>query len=78
MVPGFTSRDNLTRFVYYECFVYPDAAIHREKEIKGWRPSKKILLIESMNPHWYDLVGSWPDVYKPPPEAVARRKAASE
>jgi len=65
LVPGFTSRYNLTRLVYYEEFVYPDAAISREKEIKGWRRSKKIHLIESMNPHWHDLAESWADVYKP-------------
>ena len=65
LVPGFTSRYNLTRLAYYECFVYPDAAIAREKEIKGWRRSKKIRLIESMNPHWDDLAESWWDVYKP-------------
>lgn len=33
LVPGFTSRYNLARLVYYEEFVYPDAAINREKEI---------------------------------------------
>ena len=44
IVEGFTSRYNLTRLVYYECFFYPDAAISREKEIKGWRRSKKIKL----------------------------------
>ncbi len=64
-VPGFTSRYNLTRLVYYEEFVYPDAAINREKEIKGWRRSKKIRLIESTNPHWHDLAESWTDIYKP-------------
>ena len=65
LIPGFTSRYNLTRLVYYECFVYPDAEIAREKEIKGWRRSKKIRLIESLNPHWRDLAESWTDVYKP-------------
>jgi putative endonuclease len=65
LVSGFTSRYNLTRLVHYECFVYPDAAINREKEIKGWRRSKKICLIESMNPHWHDLAESWTDVYQP-------------
>jgi putative endonuclease len=64
-VPGFTARYNLTRLVYFERFVYPDAAIAREKEIKGWRRSKKIKLIESMNPHWNDLAERWGDVYKP-------------
>ena len=65
LVPGFTSRYNLTRLVYYEEFVYPDAAINREKEIKGWRRSKKICLIESMNPYWQDLAAKWMDIYKP-------------
>ena len=72
LVPGFTSRYNLARLVYYECFVYPDAAIAREKEIKGWRRSKKIRLIESMNPHWYDLAESWTDVYRPLGEGARR------
>ena len=67
LVPGFTSRYNLTRLAYYEEFVYPDPAIAREKEIKGWRRSKKIRLIEAMNQHWHDLAERWTDVYKPDP-----------
>ena len=78
LVRGFTSRYNLTRLVYYESFVYPDAAIRREKEIKGWLRSKKIRLIESMNPHWNDLAESWWDVYKPSEEAVARLRAIQD
>ncbi len=65
LTPSFTSRYNLTRLVYYERFFYPDAAINREKEIKGWRRSKKIKLIESMNPRWDDLAKDWEHVYKP-------------
>jgi putative endonuclease len=65
IVSGFTSRYNLTRLVYYERFFYPDAAINREKEVKGWRRSKKIKLIESMNPHWHDLAERWGNVYRP-------------
>jgi len=42
-----------------------DAAIQREKQIKGWCRSKKIKLIESMNPHWHDLASDWEDLYKP-------------
>ena len=72
LVPGFTSRYNLTRLVYYQRFVYPDAAIAREKEIKGWRRSKKIRLIESMNPHWYDLAESWANRYKPSTQNAVR------
>lgn len=65
LMPGFTSRYNLTRLVYYEEFVYPDAAISREKEIKAWRRSKKIRLIESMNQHWHDLAEKWTEIYSP-------------
>jgi putative endonuclease len=64
-VEGFTRRYNLTHLVYFECFVYPDAAICREKEIKGWRRSKKLELIQSMNPTWEDLARDWQDTYKP-------------
>jgi putative endonuclease len=73
VLPGFTTRYNLTRLVYYECFAYPDAAIDREKEIKGWRRSKKIRLIESVNPRWYDLAERWADVYKPGAGGGARK-----
>jgi putative endonuclease len=65
LAPGFTSRYNLTQLVYYECFVHPDAAIGREKEIKSWRRSKKLQLIEAMNPHWEDLARDWQNTYKP-------------
>jgi len=47
-------------------------AIDREKEIKGWRRGKKIRLIESMNPYWYDLAERWTEVYKPEAMGDAR------
>jgi putative endonuclease len=72
LTPGFTSRYNLSRLVYHECFFYPDAAIGREKEIKGWRRNKKIELIESMNSHWRDLAAEWQNVYKPEVSGAAR------
>jgi len=79
--PGFTSRYNLNRLVYYESFVYPDAAIAREKEIKGWRRSKKISLVEAMNPQWDDLARDWQNMYRPDwreiPRAAGRRRGAS-
>ena len=31
------------------------SAIEREKQIKGWRRSKKLELIKSHNPRWIDL-----------------------
>lgn len=73
LTPGFASRYNLKRLVYYEVFAYPDAAIDREKEIKGWRRGKKIRLIESTNPHWYDLAERWADVYKPEVGGTTRK-----
>ncbi|MGD0181929.1 MAG: GIY-YIG nuclease family protein [Terriglobales bacterium] len=72
LLPGFTSRYNLTRLVYCECFAIPDLAIDREKEIKGWRRSKKIRLIESLNPHWHDLAERWSEMYKPDSPATSR------
>ncbi|HVO81435.1 MAG TPA: GIY-YIG nuclease family protein [Terriglobales bacterium] len=67
LIPGFTSKYNVTRLVYYEMFCYPGMAIAREKEIKGWRHSKKVALIESTNPHWRDLAADWENIYKPDP-----------
>ena len=34
-------------------------AIAREKQIKRWRRSKKITLIERMNPRWEDMAEHW-------------------
>ena len=50
LVPGFTSRYNLTRLACYECFFYPDAAIDREKENRSWRRSKDKDSLNRMNP----------------------------
>ena len=40
--PGFTSKYDVTRLVYYEMFTDIRAAIRREKEIKGWTRKKKM------------------------------------
>jgi putative endonuclease len=71
-IPGFTSRYNLTRLVYCEMFAYPDAAIMREKEIKGWRREKKLGLIRSTNPEWNDLAADWGNLYKPVGREIPR------
>jgi putative endonuclease len=52
---GFTDKYNVNRLVYVETFSDPTSAITREKQIKNWNRSKKIDLIESMNPDWNDL-----------------------
>ena len=54
-IPGFTSKYNITQLVYYEETGDVLAAIAREKTIKGWLRSKKLALIESVNPNWQDL-----------------------
>ncbi len=46
----FAGKYNCIYLVYWERFQYIDAAIGREKEIKGWKREKKYNLIRSMNP----------------------------
>ncbi len=57
--PGFTSRYDVTRLVYYEVTRDIRSAIAREKQIKGWLRAKKVSLIESVNPRWEDLSADW-------------------
>jgi len=59
LVPGFANKYNITKLVYYEEGDDVDAALAREKQIKGWQRSKKIELIESKNPEWKDLSFEW-------------------
>jgi putative endonuclease len=61
LVPGFTSKYNITQLVYFESTPNVRAAIAREKQIKGWLRAKKIALIDSLNPQWNDLSTSWYD-----------------
>jgi putative endonuclease len=55
ILPGFTKKYNVTKLVWFEAHSGIRSAISREKEIKKWRRSKKIALIESLNPEWNDL-----------------------
>lgn len=55
LVPGFTSRYNITHLVYYEAFTSIVEAIAREKMIKKKSRRGKIILIESINPTWQNL-----------------------
>ncbi|MDX2281749.1 MAG: GIY-YIG nuclease family protein [Saprospiraceae bacterium] len=48
----FAGRYNCTNLVYYEYYQYVQHAIAREKQIKGWKRSKKVALIEHFNPQW--------------------------
>lgn len=59
LVGGFTAMYDVNRLVYFEVFGDVQEAIAWEKRIKGWRRSKKIELIESLNPKWQDLSEEW-------------------
>jgi len=61
LVEGFTKKYDITRLAYYEETSDIKTALNREKEFKGWRRSKKIALIESINPTWKDLAQDWFD-----------------
>jgi putative endonuclease len=59
LLPGFTSRYDIRRLVWFDAYDDPTNAIEREKEIKKWRRAWKIELIEKENPDWKDL---YPDI----------------
>ena len=50
LVGGFTKKYNLYKLVYYEETESIEAALNREKQIKGGSRQQKIDLIEGMNP----------------------------
>ena len=49
---SFAGKYNCFYLVYYQVFEDINAAIKREKEIKGWRREKKNQLISEFNPNW--------------------------
>jgi putative endonuclease len=59
---SFTARYNCDRLVWFERFGEITSAIEREKQLKGWKRSKKIALIEASNPAWVDLSRDWYDL----------------
>jgi putative endonuclease len=59
LIPGFTSKYKIKILVYYEVASNAQAALAREKQVKGWLRAKKIALIESINPQWKDLSQKW-------------------
>ena len=56
---AFTKKYNVSSLLFYETTSDVEAAIAREKQLKGWRRSKKIALIEATNPEWNDLSLGW-------------------
>lgn len=69
LVPGFTSKYNISKLVYFEDTDDIASAIGREKQIKGWVRRKKVDLIESINPYWNDLSKGWLED-SPPPQTL--------
>jgi putative endonuclease len=55
LLPGFTSRYNISMLVWFQDFEEAFQAIEAEKRIKAWRREKEIALIEELNPEWHDL-----------------------
>jgi putative endonuclease len=55
LVEGFTLKYNVDKLVYCEPFADGESAITREKQLKRWKRSWKIRLIEEANPEWKDL-----------------------
>ena len=53
--PGFTSKHDVSKLVYYEAFDEIYYAIEREHRVKKWNRKWKIRLIEKDNPDWNDL-----------------------
>jgi len=55
LIEGFTKKYNLHTLVYFEVHADIQEAIIREKQIKNWKRSWKIELIEKTNSEWRDL-----------------------
>ena len=60
-IPGFTRDYHCTSLVYSSRFEDVNQAIAWEKQLKGWRRSKKNELVERDNPEWKDLAADWID-----------------
>ncbi len=55
---GFSKQYRTHLLVYYEQFDDMHSAIAREKQLKHWKRTWKIELIERENPDWLDLYSS--------------------
>ena len=59
LVEGFTKQYGIHTLVYFELHVDMAQAIQREKQLKKWKRSWKLRMIELKNPDWHDL---WPEI----------------
>jgi putative endonuclease len=58
VVEGFTKKYGLKLLVFWESHATMEQAIMREKQVKDWKRTWKIGLIERVNPDWKDLFES--------------------
>ena len=55
LVEGFTQKYKVHNLVYYETTDDINSVITREKQLKKWKRTWKMELIEKNNPGWRDL-----------------------
>ena len=55
LIEGFTSKYDISILVYFEIHNEMRSAIMREKQLKKWKRSWKLELIEKTNSSWKDL-----------------------
>jgi putative endonuclease len=58
LADGFTRKYSVHLLIWYEVHQTAESAITREKQIKTWKRSWKLKLIEEHNPEWNDLYES--------------------
>jgi len=66
---GFSATYGCNRLVMFETYATPEAAINREKQLKGWTRARKIALVEATNPTWIDLSENWGKPIPPPQDS---------
>jgi len=54
-IEGFTKKYSIHFLVWYELHETMESAIQKEKNIKDWKRTWKLRLIEEKNPLWDDL-----------------------
>ena len=59
LADGFTKKYHVHKLVYFDTTNDVNAAIAREKQIKGWTRAKKNALVSEMNSTWRDLSDDW-------------------
>ena len=65
LIDGFSMRYRCHRLVYFESYDRVQNAIAREKQLKRWNRTKKVFLIERVNPTWEDLSAEWGQPIRP-------------